>query len=442
MFRTDLLARPLMAIGLVLATFGTAQAVPDVQHWRTDNGAAVYFVQAPELPMVDVRVVFAAGASRDGEQPGIGVLTNALLAEGAAGMDADTIARRFDSVGARFSNNALRDMSTFSLRTLTEPARIEPAVATFAAVLGEPEFPAAALERERARMLIALKRQQQSPDEVAEKRFYAGLYGDHPYASPVLGTEASLQALDRDAIQAYYRKYYVARNATVAIVGSLERNAAERLAQRVVAGLEPGQPAPDLPEPQPLDASREIAVAHPSSQTHIWMGQLGVERGADDWFPIFLGNHILGGSGLVSRITDEVREKRGLAYSAYSHFSPMQAKGPFILALQTANENANQAKRVLRETLERFVAEGPTAEEVEQAKKNVTGGFPLNIDSNGEIVGYLASIGFYDLPLDYLDRFIEWVNAVTPEAIRDAFQRRIHPDRLLVVTVGGSNGQE
>ncbi len=432
---------PLPLALLLFGWAGTSQAVPEIQQWRSDNGAGVYFVHAPELPIVDVRVVFGAGASRDGDMKGIGVLTNALLAEGAAGMSADTIAQRFDSVGARFSNDALRDMSIFSLRTLTEPERMEPAVETFAAVLGRPEFPTDALNRERDRMLVALKRQRQSPGDIAKLRFYADLYGQHPYANPVLGTEASLRQLDREAIRAHYQRYYVARNATVAIVGDLKRDDAERLANRITAGLSEGKPAPALPAPEPLKSAERASLSHPSSQTHVWMGQLGVARGAEDWFSLYVGNHILGGSGLVSRIAKEVREKRGLAYSASSHFSPMQVQGPFILSLQTANDNAEQAMKVLRDTLTQFVTEGPSDEDVARAKKNITGGFPLDIDSNSEIVSYISMIGFYDLPLDYLNRFIGRVSAVTPESIREAFQRRIHPDRLLVVTVGKTDGE-
>ncbi|WP_303907194.1 M16 family metallopeptidase [Thiohalomonas denitrificans] len=431
----------LLLAALLFGWSGISQAVPEIQNWRTDNGAAVYFVHAPELPMVDVRVVFAAGASRDGEQLGVGVLTNALMSEGAAGMDADTIAQRFDSVGARFSNSALRDMSIFSLRSLTEPERLEQAVDTFADVLGEPEFPVNALNRERARMRIALKRQEQSPGEIAKKRFYADLYGEHPYANPVLGTEAALERLDQETIRAHYQRYYVAKNATVAIVGDLERDAAARLANRITGRLAPGDPAPALPAPEPLKADVGAILQHPSSQTHVWMGQLGVARGADDWFPLYVGNHILGGSGLVSRVAQEVREKRGLAYSASSRFSPMEARGPFILSLQTANENTEQAMNVLHQTLEEFVTEGPTDDEVERAIKNITGGFPMDIDSNSEIAGYISMIGFYDMPLDYLDRFIERVSAVTPGSIREAFQRRVDPDSLLVVTVGRIDGQ-
>jgi zinc protease len=168
------------------------------------------------------------------------------------------------------------------------------------------------------------------------------------------------------------------------------------------------------------------------------MGQPGVRRGDPDYFALYVGNQILGGGGLVSRISEEVREKRGLSYSAYSYFLPMRADGPFVLGLQTRNDSADEALKVLRQTLVDFRNDGPTGKELEAAKRNITGGFPLKIDSNSDILGYIAMIGFYKLPLDYLDTFNGKIEAVTAKQIRDAFQRRVDPDRMVTVTVGRS----
>jgi zinc protease len=161
-----------------------------------------------------------------------------------------------------------------------------------------------------------------------------------------------------------------------------------------------------------------------------------MRRGDPDYLPLYLGNHILGGSGLVSRISDEIREKRGLSYSANSYFSPMAVEGPYLLSLQTKNDSTEEALTVLHATLAQFIAEGPTEAELIAAKKNITGGFALNIDSNKDILGYIAMIGFYALPLDYLDTFIDQINAVSVAQIHDAFKRRIHPDKMVLITVG------
>lgn len=426
----------LFSLALSLLLSGIAQASPDIQHWLTGNGARVYFVRAPELPMVDIRVVFDGGAARDGDLPGLAMITNGMLEEGAGGLDADTIAQRFDSLGAEFSTSSHRDMATASLRTLTKPELLEPALATFSQVLQHPDFPQDALERVRKQMLTSLKYDEQQPGEIANKAFYRALYANHPYASPPGGTVASVEAIGRRDLLDFYQRYYVGRNAVVAIVGDVDRREAAQLAEAAVGNLPDGEAAPALPEVSPLPQASQQHVEFPSTQTHILMGQPGVRRGDPDYFSLYVGNHILGGSGLVSRLSEEVREKRGLSYSTYSYFVPMHAQGPFILGLQTRNDTATEALKILRKTLVDFRNTGPTADELKAAKRNITGGFPLKIDSNSDILGYIAMIGFYDLPLDYLDSFNSHIEAVTARQIRDAFQRRVDPSRMVTVTVG------
>ncbi len=409
---------------------------PHIQHWRTSRGARVFFVRAPGLPMVSLRVVFYAGGARDGGRAGLAALTNSLLSQGAGGLDADEIARRMEAVGAELGSGSLRDMAWVSLRSLTDPRRLDPAMAVLAKVVGQPDFPPRALERKRRQMLVGLRQQRQEPGSVAERAFYRALYGRHPYASPPDGTEASVRTLTRRDVEAFYHRYYVARNALVAIVGDLDRQQAADLAERATAGLAEGDRAPALPRVPPLQKAREIRIDFPSTQTHILLGQPGVRRGDPDYFALYVGNYILGGGGLVSRVSREIREKRGLAYSAYSYFSPMAAAGPFTLGLQTRTAKAGLALQVARATLRRFVAEGPTAAELAAAKRHITGGYPLRIDSNAKILEYIAMIGFYGLPLDYLETFNARIQAVTLDQVKDAFRRRIHPDRMVTVIVG------
>lgn len=420
-----------------LLSSAAAIAGPQIQHWTTANGARVYFVAAPQLPIIDLRIIFDAGAARDGKEGGVALLTNALLAEGAGGMSANRIAERFESVGARFSNSAHRDMATLGLRSLSDAKYLEPALETLVAVLTRPDFPKAAFKRERNRLLIGLQQRKQSPGALADEAFYQAVYGDHPYAGQPHGTEASVKVLNTDRLRAFYRRYYVGHNAVVAIVGDLDRAAAERLAEQVVGGLPAGEPAAALPPVADLSKAIEVKIEHPSQQTHILMGQPGLRRGDPDYFPLYVGNHILGGSGLVARLSKEIREQRGLAYSTYSYFRPMRRKGPYTLGAQTRNASAGETLSLMREILDQFVAQGPTAEELEASKKNITGGFPLRISSNKKIIDYIGMIGFYELPLDYLDTFNARVEAVTVADIRDAYQRRIHPDRMATVLVGG-----
>jgi zinc protease len=221
------------------------------------------------------------------------------------------------------------------------------------------------------------------------------------------------------------------------MVGAVEKNKAAQLAEQLASGLQTGEQAKPLAEVDALDEAKTVRIDYPSSQTHIYIGQPGIKRQDPDYFALYVGNHILGGSGLVSILSDEIREKRGLSYSVYSYFLPMRDLGPYQMGLQTRNENTEVALSVMRSTLENFIENGPTSEQLMAAKQNITGGFALRIDSNRKLLGYLAMLAFYDMPLDYLDTFKQRINAVTIEQIQDAFQRRINPNKMVTVLVGG-----
>lgn len=432
--------RMAMVLPMCLAT-AAVEAAPSIQSWQTPGGSRVLFVAAPELPMVDVRVVFDAGSARDGAQSGLASFTADMLDQGAGNWNADTLADRLDAVGAQLSATADRDMTVVALRSLTQQPALDTAIDTLAAVLTAPTFAAPDLERMRENQLINLRHEDESPKSVGQKALYRAIFGTHPYAADPGGTAQTIAALTREDLNAFHARYYTRANAVVAIVGALDRVGAESLAERITAKLPAGERAPSLPAVANLTGGTLESLRFPSSQTTVLAGQPGMQRGDPDYFALYVGNHILGGSGLVSLLMDEIREKRGLSYSTFSYFLPLAQPGPFLLGLQTKNEQAEQARTVLLETLQRFITTGPSAAQLTAARKNLTGGFPLRIASNRDIGQYLAVIGFYDLPLDYLDRFTSRVEAVTTEQIRDAFARRIHPDRLAIVTVGAPTAQ-
>ncbi len=434
--------KPIKHIKLILFTClafiaAQVQATPDIQHWQTQNGAKVYFVAAPELPMVDIQIVFDAASARDGDLPGLALLTTGLLEEGAGGLNADEIADRFAAVGAKFGANSHRDMSVISLRSLTDPALLDSAIDTLATIIGKPDFPENALQRERNRLLIALQGKKQSPDAIADETFYKAIYGDHPYANQPMGNEESVQKIKREHLIKHHQQYYVGRNAVVAIVGAANKKQAAALAEAVVGALPAGQAADNIADVASLKEGELIRKPFPSSQTHILVGQPTIRRGDKERFALYVGNHILGGSGLVSVLGEEIREKRGLSYSTYSYFSPMRQRGPFQMGLQTRNDQAQEALDVLKATLKSYIKTGPTEEQLVAAKKNITGGFALNLDSNRKIVENIAMIGFYQLPLDYLDTYTDKIEAVTTKQIRRAFRQHLDPDRMATVMVGG-----
>jgi len=430
--------------GLVLVLWTVcAQAGPKIETWTAANGARVYFVPTEGLPLVDIRVVFDAGSARDGAQFGLATLTSGLLDTGAGDWDADAIAKRLEGVGARLGTGASRDSAFVSLRSLTEPKLLEPALETMKAILARPSFSATDFEREKKNLLVGLKQREESPADLAGIAFFQKLYDDHPYAHPKEGNLDTVEKLTREDLQTFYRRYYVAKNALVVIVGEVDKAQAEAIAAGLLSALPEGVAAPALPEVAPPAAASMTRKFFPSAQTHVYSGVPGIKVGDPDYFPLYVGNHILGGSGLVSKISEEVREKRGLSYSATSYFYPFRVQGPFLMGLQTKNNTADEAVEVMQKTLRDFIQQGPAAKELEASKKNITGGFAMRLDSNQKLVDQVASIAFYGLPLDYLDTFIGKVDAVTAQEIQRAFKARIDPDKLQTVMVGaGANSEK
>jgi zinc protease len=423
---------------LLLCLATVAQAGPTIQTWETSNGALVYFVPAPELPMVDIRVVFDAGSARDGEKWGLAAMTSALLTEGADGLSAEQISEHFEDVGARIASGSLRDMAYVELRTITEQKNYETALDGMAKVITKPDFPQTAFERQKKRTLIGLQQKKQSPSSIAQDAFYEAVYGGHPYAHPSEGNEETVSRITRDDLLAFYKEWFVAKNAIIAIVGDLDTEQARQAAEKVIGQLPAGKPAPCLPQVEDLKEEKTIRIHHPSSQTTIYVGQPGMKRGDPDYYALYVGNHSLGGSGLVSRLSEEIREKRGLSYSVYSYFLPMREKGPFMSGMQTRNDQAEEGLKVLKETIRTYINEGQTEKDFTASVKNITGGFPLRIDNNSKIVEYLSMIGFYNLPLDYLDSFISKIESLTIDQTREAMKRRLNPDKMVTVIVGGS----
>lgn len=430
-----LLLKLLQGASLLFCSFAVA-ATPLIQTWETDNGAKVLFVPATEIPMLDVRVVFDAGSARDNGLSGLAVLTNGLLSEGAAGKSSQQIAEAFESVGAQIEYAAARDMALVGVRSLTESRYLSAAIKSLTQVLTLPDFPLNAYQRELKRMKVSVKARQQSPSALAGIAFNKAVFGEHPYAFPSSGTKQSLDEITLTDVREFYKKYYVAKNATVVIVGNVERWQAEEIVKAVVSALPAGVKPAALPEVKPLQEAKKIVINYPSVQTHIFVGQPGVKRGDKDYFALYVANHPFGGSGFTSRLVSVIREDNALAYSVYSYFSPLRELGPFTMGMQTKTEQTDQALKLLSEQLKKYVEQGPEKEELAASLSNITGSFPLKIDSNSKLLEYIAMIGFYDLPIDYLDNFLDVVKAVNVEMINDALKRRIHPDKMVTVVVG------
>ena len=428
------LTRSLIALTMALAA-PLASAAVDIQQWVASTGARVSFVETHALPIVDIQVDFAAGSAyAPAGKSGLAGLTAGLLDAGTRQRDENVLADRFADLGARFGASAETDRASITLRTLSNATEREAAIDLLAEVIQQPAFPQAVFERERARAIAGLKEAETQPGYLVERAFGEAVYGQHPYGRSA--SEASLAGLTRADVVAFHREFYVAAAAHVAIVGDLSRAQAEAVAERLTRQLPKGAPPAALPAPT-LPEAKVVRVPHPAAQAHVLIGMPGLRRDDPDYYALVAGNYVLGGGGFVSRLMKEVREKRGYAYSVYSYFEPQRVAGPFRIGLQTRGQQADDAVAVARETLQTFIDEGPTAEELAAAKGNIVNGFGLRLDSNAKLLGYVGVIGFYGLPADWLEQYPKAVSALSIDEVRDAFRRRVLPEHLVTVIVGG-----
>lgn len=418
-----------------------ASATLPIQQWQTTSGARVLFVETHDLPMLDLAVDFPGGTGRDApDKSGTASLTLGLMRSGAAALGEDEISERLANIGAEMSGRLDMDRSGYGLRTLSSVRERDEAIGILAAVLQNPTFPQQIFEREQQRTLAGLKEAGTRPEVLVDREFRQLLYAGHPYSLRGSGDVETVAKLRREDVVDFYRRHFTAGDAVVSMIGDLTRNEAGAIAEQLTAGLNRrSQPLPPLPPIAELKTAKTSRIAHPATQAHILIGQPGIKRLDPDYFPLFLGNYVLGGGGFSSRLNEEIRQKRGYAYSTYSYFNPLDQEGPFQIAVQTRKDQAEEALKVAQDTLARFVAEGPTQQELDAAKQNIIGGFPLRIDSNKKILDYLSIIGFYRLPSTYLDDFPVRIEQVTLEQIKEAWGRRIRPEHMATVVVAGAD---
>jgi zinc protease len=441
------LTRALFAFAALALFAGRALAAIPIQHWTQPSGAQIYFVESPSLPMLDMRVDFDAGGRREAaDKAGLAAVTVGMTTKGVAAhgdepaLDENQLGEAWADLGAGLDEGASPDRLSFTLRTLTYPDILPKAVALAARQIGEPTFPEDVWQRERQRLQAAVREANTRPGTVAGKAYAAAVYGSHPYGHEM--TEESLARIQVADMRQFYRLLQPCR-AKVSIVGAVTRQQADQLAAQVLARLPASvagqcEALPAVVEVAPLTAPMEKDIPFASAQAHVLMGQPGYKRSDPDYFAMLVGNYILGGSALVSRLPIEVREKRGLSYSANSSFSPGLHAGAFTVSLQTRPDQAQQALQVARDVVARFVAQGPTEAELRAAKGFLIGGFPLLIDSNRKLLENVANIAWNNLPLDYLDTWTAHVQAVTAADVKAAFARKLHPDKMVTVVVGGA----
>ena len=439
-------ARALFVSATALFASNSAWALLPIQHWTEANGAKVYLVESPVIPMVDVQIDFDAGSRRDpAGQSGLANAVAAMASKGvkAAGdapaLDENALGEAWADLGASFDAGADNDALHYALRSLTDAPLLDRAARLAARQIAEPSWSNDIWQRDRARWVASIKESNTRPATVAAHAFNAAVYGNHPYGART--TEETLARIGVADMQAFHQQSVAACRAKVSIVGAVTRAQAQTLVATLLSRLPATAscaPLPPVPEVAALTAlSAEQDIPFVSAQAHVMIGQPGFTRRDPDFLALLVGNHILGGGGFVSRLTNEVREKRGLSYSVYSYFAPGLHAGAFTVGLQTRPDQAAQAVKVSRDVIAKFVADGPTEAELRAAKDNLIGGFALRIDSNKKLLGNVANIAWNDLPLDYLDQWAKKVEALTVADVRTAMAQKLQPDRMVTVVVGG-----
>lgn len=411
----------------------------NIQSWTLQNGAKILLVERHALPIVDINVAFDAGSRRDDAQKiGVADFAGSLMDMGAGKWNEEDIRRLSSDWAVTVSSFSETEQAGIRIRSLSHKKTLQDALKLGQTILSQPTYPQAVLQREQDRAVLGWKQNQTDPQFLASQAMTRLNYPQHPYGYWAQENEASIKAITRQDLLDFHKRYFRPSTAVVSIVGDVNRSQANKIATQLLADL-PQQTVKlsDIPAVS-LHKSQNVHINHPASQTRLELSLPVISRDDPDYFALLIGNYTLGAGGFDSLLMKELRDKRGFTYGAYSHFNPMAQKGTFSIGLSTQVANAPEALKVTQQVLADYIAQGPTEAQLQQAKNNIIGGFPMRFDTNNKLLGWLSTIGFYELPLDYLDTYPQKVQALTTEQIRDAWQRRLKVEDLNVVTVGQS----
>jgi len=434
----------LLAIIVFSFSAAVAQASAKINHWVHSSGALVYLVEARTIPMIDLQIDWHAGSVNDPKaQLGLAAMTASMIDKGSMLngrlISEAEVSDRLADLGAGLSFSASAERASMRLRTLSDEKKKMAAIDLASSVIKSPVFDSKILRREQERTVSAIKEADLKPETKLSKEFDRQIYGQHPFAnSPTITT---IQAFISEDINRFYVSRYAAKGSKVTVVGDIGRMELDQLLDRLMTSIskEPKeqQKVPDVLRFDKNKASNLIIkIPHDAQQTHISMGMPTIARKDPDYFPMLVGNYILGGGGFVSRLMQEVREKRGLAYSVYSYVAPGRQIGPYVAGMQTQKSQAELAVDVMKKTIGDFIANGPTDEELQAAKNNLVNGFPLRIDSNRKILDNVSSIAWNDLPLDTLDQWTNQLRKVTKDQVTAAFKKNLDINQMVTVVVG------
>ena len=410
-----------------------------IQDLTTPKGIKAWLVEEHSVPLMALRFSFKGGSAQDpvGKE-GVAHFLTGMMDEGAGDLDSQTFQGRMEEIAMRMSFEDGKDQLYGSFETLTEN-RAE-AVKLLNLVINKPRFDADAHERVRAQLASGLAAAARNPDSVAGDKFMANIFKGHPYGRPSNGTLDTLKAVTPADLETYRRNVFARDSLRIVIVGDVTAAEAGALIDDAFAAL-PAKGtlvavAPVVPKP--VEKLQVIEMPVPQSVARFGLGAMG--RKDKDFIPAFVLNHIIGGGGFSSRLMEQVREKRGLAYSVYSYLQPFDAASLFVGGVATKNEQMSQSLDIIRSELKRMADEGPTPKELEDAKSNLTGSFALRFDTNAKIANQLLYFLAEDLGLDYVDRRNAEVDAVTIDDMKRVAKRLLVTDDLFVTVVGKPKG--
>lgn len=432
---------------LSLGLLASAHAILPIEQLESVKGAKAYLVQTKSLPMVDIEISIDAGDRYDpADKSGLATVAGQLMNYGAKSpnglLTEAQIADEIADLGANLSISVGGERAIMRIRSLSRKDLRERAVQLASSLLASPTYDPKILAREKQRMTTALLESETKPEAVLERRFRKTVYGNYPLGnSPSVKTIANITAAD---LQQFHKQFYRGDRMIVSMVGDVSQSEAAQMVQDLLKGIpQSGAAIPALPQlaRSPVESlnQREINIPFNTQQAHIAMGMTAITRNNPDYFPLLVGNYVLGGGGFVSQLVSEVREKRGLAYSVYSYFAPGKDTGIFQAGVQTKNDQAALAVEVMSATIEKFIANGPTQKELDAAKANLINGYPLRIDNNRKLLDNVSAIAWNNLPLNTMEVWTKQVEGVTLEQVKAAFQKYLAMDRMKIVILGAQN---
>ena len=417
----------------VLAVPATAGMIP--QRSVLENGMILLTSEQRALPMVSIELLIDAGSRHDApKQEGLANLTARLLTYGTQRRTALEISDALDFIGARLSAGCGEDLANVGLTVLKKD--LGTGLELLAEVLTASTFPQDEIDRQKQSILASIRAREESPGDIAQRRFAAALYPQSPYGRPVEGDEASVKGLEQKSLKAFYERYYRPNRTILSVVGDISHQEIAQALNQAFRSWPKGEPATPPVPPSKVGSAETIRVNKDLTQANIILGHEGVGREHPDYYAIQVMNYILGGGGFSSRTLDSIRNERGLAYSVYSYFGAEKRRGTFELVMQTKNETALEAIRIANTEIRRLREELVAEQELTDAKDYLTGSFPLRFDTNRKVASFLAQVEYFELGLDFPERYPDLIRKVAREDVLRVAQKYLKPEQLITVLVG------